>query len=77
MITVIDAKLRNGYSSMDHYITGHECQDIIGRQFHSVRDAGRAAYNCTIKNVGHNSLKGIPVRLTVAFANGKIEEIIT
>lgn len=75
MITVIDAKLRTGYSSMDHYITGHECDDVIGRKFLSVRDAGRAAFNCVIKNAGHNSLKGAPIRLTVAFANGKIEEI--
>lgn len=75
MITVIDAKLRQGFSSMDHYITGHECDDVIGRKFHSVREAGRAAFNSVIKNASHNSLKGSPIRLTVAFANGKIEEI--
>jgi hypothetical protein len=77
MIIVIDAKLRNGYSSMDHYITGHECDDMIGRKFASVKEAGKAAFKCTIKNAAHSSLKGIPVRLTVAFANGTIREIST
>ena len=75
MITVLDAKLRKGYGSVDHYITGHECDDVIGLKFASLRDAKRTAYSCAMKNISHNSLKFTPIRLTVVFANGSLLEV--
>lgn len=73
MITVLDAKLKRGYSGVDHYITGYECEDVIGRKFRSVSEARKAADFCAAKNVGHSSLKFSPVSLTVVFANGKTQ----
>lgn len=74
MITILDARLRKGYSGVDHYITGYECDDVIGRKFRSVGEARKAADSCAVKNVGHPSLKFAPIRLTIVFANGSIQE---
>ena len=74
MITVMNAFIRRGFSSVDHYITGRECLDIIGRSYRSVGEATKAADSCKYKNVGHNSLKYSPILLTVSFANGEVKD---
>jgi len=74
MITVKNAFIRRGFSSVDHYITGDEFHDVIGQSFRSVKEATKAADSCKYKNVGHSSLKYSPILLTVSFANGEVKD---
>jgi hypothetical protein len=43
MLTVKSARIPQGYSHLDHYITGRECQAVVGRRFRSLQSAAKAA----------------------------------
>jgi len=74
MITIMNALIRRGYSSVDHYITGDEFHDVIGRSFRSVGEASKSVRSYKYKNVGHKSLKYSPILLTVCFASGEVKD---
>jgi hypothetical protein len=73
MITVVDAYPRQGYSRCDHLITGHECDQVIGRMFRSVAEARRAAERALQRNGDEHIATYSPVGITVLFANGREE----
>ena len=74
MVTITSAGLAHGYSGWDHLITGHECEDVIGRRYRSVGEARRAA-EAAVAREGDRRVRVAPVALTVRFASGEERDI--
>lgn len=70
MITIISAGIKYGYSGEDHYITGSECNSVIGREYRSVRDALAAASRAA-SDEGEGAVRTSPVEIEVRFAHGE------
>lgn len=73
MITIISAGYRHGYSGRDHLITGRECDDVVGREYRSVRDARLAAERVAEQEkdeCGGRVRWWAPVEIEVRYADG-------
>lgn len=64
-VKIISATPCKGYSHLDHYITGNELDDLIGREYRSVAAAKKAADALWEKKLPHKSMPLGPVRLTL------------
>ena len=71
MVTVVNARVKHGYTGWDHLLTGRECAAVIGREFRSVRDARDAADRAYYAEADRRC-SGAPVELEVVFANGAV-----
>jgi hypothetical protein len=76
MLTVVSASIAEGYSGMDHLITGRECSEIIGDRYSTIQLALRAAKNAAKRNADSRVICGQPTcYVRVADKAGKESDI--
>ena len=73
-LTIINAAAKRGYSSWDHHITGHECENVIGQSFGSMRDL-KKALTAEYHRECDERVKHVPLRATVQLATGQLVDI--
>jgi len=69
MVTILRAGYQHGYSRYDHLITGHECEDVVGRAYRSVGEAQTAAWRAAAR-LADRRVTHAPIWLEVRFADG-------
>ena len=74
MVTVESAIMLHGHSNWDHYITGHELDDLVGRQFESVTDARKAATTMQ-KRKAVDRVRHTPIKAVLRLNTGSVIEV--
>ena len=70
-VVVLAAGVKRGYSAHDHYVTGRECSDAVGRSFASARQALRFVERMAWDNVARE-VRGAPVWIRAEVAGKEV-----
>ena len=74
MITIIAAGYAHGYSRLDHWITGHECDAVVGRRYPSVATARRAADRAASRH-SDPRVRCAPIWMDIRFDTGETRQV--